>query len=267
MELCDLSEYRKCYLPPAKHLSSALPPSPPESPKSSQSGSSTRTVSSKKKKGTKSSKASSSTTGSTITAPNTLDDMNEAILALVEQSIEQQMKKQMAKTAATLDCFGTQNNTLNEQIHLHYMSLQRQNEIFDSQIKALSSLVAVQAETIQSLQLHAADLHRIHSGFRQPQTSPTHSPGHFSPQKSHNSNLGHVCLRYGTATSPTLTPTDQSHCEASPPQFQKPSRDQDWTDSAPITCISLDRVKEVAQRRHHKSGMRKFLDKLLAAGR
>lgn len=266
MEICDLSNYRQCYVPLAKHSPSELPPSPPESPKSSKPGSSTKAAASKKKKGTKSSKAASSTTESTITAPSTLDDMNEAILALVEQSIEQQMKKQMAKTTANLDCFGTQNHTLNEQIHLHYMSLQRQNEVFDSQIKALSSLTAMQADTIQSLQLHAADLYRaILSVPQQQANSPNNSP--LETQQTHNTDMGHGCLDSHPSHSPTRTPTSQSRFGASPPRFQSTSRDQSWTNSTPLTRIPLERVRGAAGRPDRKSVVRKFLEKVWAVGR
>ncbi|CEJ80474.1 hypothetical protein VHEMI00654 [[Torrubiella] hemipterigena] len=163
MDLYDLSQYQKCYVPPSKQASPrSFIPTPPDSPKSRKSCSSSRTSRSGRSKSSK-----------PISPPMPFDDMHEAILVIIEEVVEKQMAKAMLSLKVQSEDFDGQNETLNQQLGLHHQSIQRQNDIFDSQTKVLNSLLATTSGMIQSLAETPMNLQQAISQAAQEETQRT----------------------------------------------------------------------------------------------
>lgn len=179
MDLYDLSQYQKCYVPPSKQTSPhSFIPTPPDSPKSRKSCSSSRTSRSGRSKSSK-----------PISPPLPFDDMHEAILVIIEEAVEKQMAKAMLSLKVQSEDFDGQNETLNQQLGLHHQSIQRQNDIFDSQTKVLNSLLATTSGMIQSLAETPMNLQQVISQAAQEETRRTINQLFRSPPQNFQDNL------------------------------------------------------------------------------
>lgn len=164
MDLYDLTQYQRSYIPPSKQTSPcSFIPTPPESPKSRKSCSSSRT--------SRSGRSKSSKSMSPTHVP--FDDMHEAILYIIEEAVEKQMTKAMLSFKVQNEDFDGQNETLNQQLGLHQQSIQRQNDIFDSQTKVLHSLLSTTSGMVQTLADSMKNVQQVVSQTVQEETRST----------------------------------------------------------------------------------------------